>query len=106
MEYEFLEMEKLDENTGLRPVIDKNLNKLEDGLKFVDNEVTNDNGRIDSLALDKNKNVVVVEYKTIEDDLALVQALSYANWVQNHPGDVTSLINRKLNENLDETYTN
>jgi predicted transport protein len=102
MEYEFLEMEKLDENTGLRPVIDKNLNKLEDGLKFVDNEVTNDNGRIDSLALDKNKNVVVVEYKTIEDDLALVQALSYANWVQNHPGDVTSLINRKLNENLDE----
>ncbi|MCL4373019.1 hypothetical protein M1384_03070 [Candidatus Parvarchaeota archaeon] len=27
MEYEFLEIEKLDENTGLRPVIDKNLKR-------------------------------------------------------------------------------
>ncbi len=102
MEYEFLEMEKLDENTGLRPIITKNLNKLEEGLKFVGNEIITSNGRIDSLAIDQNKNVVVIEYKTVEDDSALIQALSYANWVQNHPGDITNLINKSINENLDE----
>ncbi len=102
MDYEFLEPEKLDENTGLRPAIDSHLDKLEKGLKLVANEVTTDNGRIDSLAIDEQKNVVIIEYKTIEDDNALIQALNYADWIERHPGEVSKFVAEKFKENIDE----
>ncbi|MCW1295278.1 MAG: endonuclease NucS [Candidatus Parvarchaeota archaeon] len=102
MDYEFLEPEKLDENTGLRPLINSHLDKLEKGLRLVANEVATDNGRIDSLAIDEQKNIVIIEYKTIEDDNALIQALNYADWIEKHPGDVIRLAAERFKENIDE----
>ncbi len=96
MAEEFLEMIRLDETTGLRPIIDTNLEKLEEGLKVVDNEVYTSTGRIDTLAIDKTKNPVVIEYKTSQQDEALIQALDYANWLNKEQDTAVRIINRKF----------
>ncbi|MBS7633131.1 DUF91 domain-containing protein [Candidatus Bathyarchaeota archaeon] len=71
----------------LQQTVEKDLNMLEEGLLFVDHFVPVGVGIIDTLALDKNKNPVVIEYKVQEgeDETALLQSLSYANWVDKNP---------------------
>jgi len=84
----------------LQQVIEKDLNMLEEGLLFVDHFVPVGGGIIDSLALDKKRNPVVIEYKAQEgeDETALLQSLSYANWVDKNPDAILRFVHEKRPE--------
>jgi len=68
----------------LQSALNKNLQCLEEGLRHLDSYVNIGIGQIDSLALDENNNLVIIEYKTTEnsDRDALIQALSYYAWLR------------------------
>ena len=68
----------------LQGILDRNLECLEEGLKHLDSYVNIGIGQIDSLAIDGNNNLVIIEYKTAEnsDRDALIQALSYYTWLK------------------------
>lgn len=84
----------------LQTMIEKNLNSLEEGLLYIDHFVPVGSGIIDMLALDKERNPVVIEYKAEEeeDETALLQALSYANWVDKNPDTMLRFIREKRPE--------
>jgi predicted transport protein len=78
-------------------MIEKDLNVLETGLLYVDHYVQVGSGIIDTLAIDEDKNPVVIEYKVEEgeDETALLQTLSYANWVYKNPDSILRFIREK-----------
>lgn len=84
----------------LQTMIEKDMSILESGLLFVDHFVSVGSGIIDTLALDTEKNPVVIEYKVEEeeDELALLQALSYANWVDKNADAILRFIREKKPE--------
>ena len=55
----------------------KNLDKIEDGLKFLDKQVSIQDGRIDILARDKSDNFVIIELKVQEDKELIWQTVYY-----------------------------
>lgn len=86
-------------------MIEKDLNMLEGGLLYVDHYVQVGSGIIDTLAIDEEKNPVVIEYKVEEgeDETALLQTLSYANWVYKNPDSVLRFIREKKPETVVES---
>ena len=69
------------------------------GVRFVSSEVITDGGRIDTIGLDENNAPVIFEYKWGEQDEAIIQALSYLNWLVNNKWDVEKIIKGKFGEN-------
>lgn len=55
----------------------RNLNVLEDGLKFIERQVVIEDGRIDILAKDKKDNYVIIELKVVEDKEVVYQSIYY-----------------------------
>lgn len=53
-------------------------------------------GRIDTLALSEDNNPVIIEYKKVESSELINQSLYYLSWIQDHRGDFTIAVNRKL----------
>jgi len=81
-------------------MVEKDLTSLEGGLLYVDHFVPVGSGFIDTLAVDNESNPVVIEYKVKEgeDETAILQALSYANWVDKNPDTVLRFIREKKTE--------
>ncbi|HDG64181.1 MAG TPA: DUF91 domain-containing protein [Thermococcus sp.] len=81
----------------LQDAFNKNLECLEEGLKYLDSYVNIGVGQIDSLALDINGNLVVIEYKTAEnsDRDALIQALSYYAWLNENKAWLKEYLRKK-----------
>lgn len=57
---------------------------IESGLRYVDNQLTTNGGRLDVLMVDSGKSLVVAELKIIEDDDMLLQGLDYYDYVTEH----------------------
>lgn|SRR3989338_610572 len=73
---------------------------IENGLKFIDRNLSAGNGFIDTFAIDESKRPVIIEYKINEDvsGEALTQALSYASFVLDYPERFAKIIKQKLND--------
>lgn len=84
----------------LQTMIEKDVGCLEDGLLYVDHFVTVGTGIIDTLAIDSKNNPVVIEYKVQkeEDEMALLQAMSYASWVDKNPDSVLRFVHEKRSD--------
>jgi len=81
----------------LQSLTEKNLERLEQGMRLVDHYVPVGFGIIDSLCLDKDNNPVVIEFKAAEDEdqSALIQSLDYSSWVDKNPDTIIRFINEK-----------
>jgi len=55
-------------------------------------------GRIDTLALSEENHPVIIEYKNIESDGLVNQALFYLSWLLDHKGDFTEAARRSLGD--------
>jgi predicted transposase/invertase (TIGR01784 family) len=55
----------------------RNLNLIEDGMKFVSSQYAVENGRLDILARDKNGTLCVIELKVEEDTDLIFQSVYY-----------------------------
>ena len=83
----------------LRTIVeDSDLGVLGETLRFVDRNVAAGTGFIDTLALDAQNQLVVIEYKVKEDmdREALVQAMDYANFVSRNPDTYYRFVKDKI----------
>lgn len=55
----------------------RNIEKIEEGMKYIERQVVVDNGRIDVLARDKNNIYTIIEIKTSEDKDLVWQCMYY-----------------------------
>lgn len=79
-------MNKLDEKNELEPLIINCLGKIEDGLEFLDEQLSlGECGRLDVLAVDKNGSFVILELKSHSVGSSIVfQALQYYECLLNN----------------------
>lgn len=59
-------------------------------------------GRIDSLGLDENDCPVIIEYKRSLNENVINQGLYYLDWLLDHKGEFTLLVQKHLNPKLTE----
>lgn len=83
----------------LQNLIDSNLVEVFD-IRFIASEVGTDSGRIDTLGLDENNAPVIIEYKWGEQDEAIIQALSYLNWLVKNKWEVEKIIKGKVGDKV------
>lgn len=84
----------------LQGLVEANLEDIF-GLRFVAHQViTTDGGRIDTLALDESGAPVVIEYKVVEQDEVIIQALSYLDWAVRNRADVEDIVKGKLGKGV------
>ncbi len=81
----------------LRNLLDPNLEEIF-GIRFIAPEVSTDSGRMDTLGLDENNSPVIIEYKWGEQDEAIIEALSYLNWLVKNKWEAEKIIKGKLGE--------
>lgn len=74
-EIEFAESE-------IQKKLEENLEKIEEGVEYVDSFVNTPVGEIDTLAIDEDKMPVIIEYKRPDGSVrdALIQSLDYYVW--------------------------
>jgi hypothetical protein len=68
----------------LEDMLKDNLHLVEEGLKFIDNQIAAGCGPLDILAVDSGNSLVVIELKIGESDEMLMQAIDYYHWVFEH----------------------
>jgi predicted transport protein len=83
---------------SLQTLIEANMETLF-GVRFVATEFTTGQkhrGRIDSLGLDENGSPVIFEYKRSLNENVINQGLFYLDWLLDHRGDFTVLVQQRL----------
>lgn len=82
----------------LQTVIESNMETLF-GVRFLASEFSTGpkhGGRIDSLGLDENGSPVIFEYKRAVNENVINQGLFYLDWLMDHRGDFTVLVQTRL----------
>lgn len=79
--FESTKAKDIEEET-LQEYMIRNLNEIEDELKYIGKEYQIEDGRIDILAEDKNKNIVIIELKVNDDERLPWQCLYYPKEIQ------------------------
>jgi len=98
---DFREIE-FSEELKLEDMVKDNLERLEEGLVFIDNQVSTRRGPLDILALGSDNELVVIELKIQQDDGMLMQALDYYDWVNENVDTVKRMYSaRHPNLNID-----
>ena len=87
----FKEIE-IEREPELREMIRRNPEIIEEGLKVIRTEFPTDSGPIDLLCVDGEKRLTVIELKLKEDDIALMQALRYYDWVFSNRDRIREMI--------------
>jgi RecB family endonuclease NucS len=83
---------------SLQQLIETHLEELL-GVKFLQSEYStgkSHGGRIDTLGLDENGYPVIVEYKRSLNENVINQGLYYLDWLMDHKGEFTLLVQTKL----------
>lgn len=80
---------------ALRDFFAENLEQLL-GMRFLANEYSTSDGRIDTLALDDNNFPVIIEYKWGQDNAIVVQGLFYYDWLKKNKKHFGLLVSDKL----------
>jgi len=84
----------------IQTAFEENLNEVEDGLEYIGSFVPVGTGIIDVLAVDKNDNAVIIEFKKMGDfgESALIQLMDYYSWFatdENHQLVLDRIIQKK-----------
>lgn len=91
-----------DKEKSLQRLIEQNLLEALD-MYFIESEYRTGNGRIDTLAVDRNGAPVIIEYKKKRDDNVINQSLSYLKWLHaQRPEFLEMLIYNRLGSELAE----
>jgi len=83
---------------SLQQLIEKHLEELL-GVRFLRSEYSTGKthgGRIDTLGLDENGYPVIIEYKRSLNENVINQGLYYLDWLMDHKGEFTLLVQDKL----------
>src|SRR5215210_4880910 len=83
---------------SLQHLIEKHLEELL-GVRFLRSEYStgkSHGGRIDTLGLDENGYPVIIEYKRSLNENVINQGLYYLDWLMDHKGEFTLLVQAKL----------
>ena len=75
------------------------------GVRFLDTEYSTGKthgGRIDSLGIDENNCPVIIEYKRSSNENVINQGLCYLDWLMDHRGEFTLLVQKKLGVDASE----
>jgi len=84
----------------LQNLIDDNLEEVF-GIRHIASQViTNSGGKIDALGLDENNAPIIIEYKWGEQDEAIIQALSYLNWLVKNKWEVEKIIKDRVSDKI------
>jgi len=80
----------------LQSLVERNLDKIFD-MTFVKTEhPTSHGGRIDTLALDRDKRPVIIEYKEDKSSTILLQGLYYMDWLIENTAEFEKLVRENL----------
>jgi len=83
------------DEAALQKLIDDNLEDIT-GVRLVESQYAIPNGRIDSLGIDEQNVPVVIEYKWGRDPGAIIQGLSYLQWVKENRKTFELLVKDKF----------
>lgn len=83
------------DEAALQQLIDDNLEDIT-GVRLIESQYAIPNGRIDSLGIDEQNVPVVIEYKWGRDPGAIVQGLSYLQWVKENVKTFELLVKDKF----------
>lgn len=87
---------------SLQNLIEKNLDTFF-GISFLVTEYATGKthgGRIDTLGIDENNCPVIIEYKRATDENVINQGLFYLDWLLDHKGEFTLLVQDKLGKDV------
>ncbi|NQU29802.1 MAG: hypothetical protein HQ525_03960 [Anaerolineae bacterium] len=91
----------------LQTLFENNLEVLL-GVRFVATEFTTGDrqrGRIDSLGLDEDNSPVIIEYKKASKENIINQGLFYLDWLVDHKGDFTVIVQETLGKDLEISWS-
>ena len=74
----------LRERDELEPLLVKNPDYIEEGLKILAEQLRTDSGPLDILALDGEHSICVIELKDAPEDEQLFQGIRYYDWVKSN----------------------
>lgn len=79
----------------LRDFFAENLDEIL-GVRFLEKEYPTTDGRIDTLGIDENNSLVIIEYKWKENEEVLAQGLFYFDWLMKNKKHFELLVDNKL----------
>ena len=92
----------------LQKLFEANLEALL-GVRFIASEFTTGDrqrGRIDTLGLDQDGNPTIIEFKRSGKDTVINQGLFYLDWLVDHKGDFTMIVQGKLGNAVEIDWSN
>lgn len=92
---------EIKEATELQPLLEKNIDKIEEGLKLLKPHLQTDTGPLDILAVDAEGVLVIIELKNEEDDGQLDQGIRYYDWIRTNRDTIANAF--KSIANIDST---
>ena len=102
-----LKLENFKNEKILQALVEKNL-LVFFNCRFVATEFSTGvvhGGRIDTLALSEDNNLVIIEYKTTASSDLLNQSLFYLSWMMDHKGDFEIVARKALGNNVEIDFS-
>jgi len=94
----------VDKEKKLQKLIEKHLDQFLD-LTFIASEFpTSHGGRIDTLAIDRDRKPVIIEYKEDKSSTVLLQGLYYMDWIVENRAEFEKLVKSKLNKEINVNW--
>jgi predicted transport protein len=94
----------IDKEKQLQILVEKNLDEILH-MTFVATEfLTSHGGRIDTLAIDRDRRPVIIEYKEDKSSTVLLQGLYYMDWLVEHKAEFEKLVRLKLKKDVEVNW--
>jgi RecB family endonuclease NucS len=90
-----IQTQSFTDEAALQKLFDDNLEVIT-GVRLIESQYPIPNGRIDSLGIDEQNVPVVIEYKWSHDPGAIIQGLSYLQWVTQNRRSFELLVKESL----------
>lgn len=97
----FEEVELKDE-VELENMVKQHIGTIEKGLIYLDSQRPVGGGRLDVLAMDENKRLVVIELKMREDDYMLMQTLEYLDYINKNKDRIADFYSKQRNVEIEK----
>ncbi len=92
----------LDLERNLQELFENNLEEILNIVFLAHEYSTSFGGRIDTLGLDENDSPVIIEYKRSLNENVINQGLYYLDWLLDHKGEFTLLVQKQVDPKLTE----
>jgi predicted transport protein len=89
-----------DKEKQLQKLIENNLDTIFEMILIASEFSTSHGGRIDTLAMDKDKRPVIIEYKFDKSSTILLQGLYYMDWLVENKAEFEKIVKIKLKQEV------